>query len=50
MLSALVRTRSRMLPLIWVGVFTSWDKILVNTRSQNKLEKGELPVNGSYES
>ena len=33
--SILVRTRSKMLPWLWVGTLTSWLRLDWNTKSQN---------------
>ncbi len=32
-----------MLPLVWVGLSTSWKRLLSNTKSQNAFEKVEAP-------
>ena len=40
---SLVKTRSSMLPLLCVDCRISWDKLLSNTKSQNKVERDEQP-------
>ena len=40
---SLVKTRSSMLPLLCVVCHISWDKLLSNTKLQNKVERDEQP-------